>query len=81
MITFVKKLDDVVKNVPLEKIMVETDSPYLSPKPYRGKINEPSYVIHVVEKIAKLKEITMEKVAKSTTKTALNLFKKLNSNS
>ena len=81
MITFVKELEDVVKNVPLEKIMVETDSPYLSPKPYRGKTNKPSYVIHVVEKIAELKEIALEKVAKSTTKTALNLFKKLNSNS
>ena len=77
MITFIKELENVVKNVPLDKIMAETDSPYLSPKPYRGKKNEPSYVLHVVKKIAEIKEITFEEVAESTTNTALNLFKKL----
>ena len=80
MITFVKKLEDVVRAVPLSKMMVETDSPYLTPKPYRGKKNEPAYVLHVAEKIAELKEISLEEVAKSTTKTALQLFKKLTTN-
>ena len=80
MITFVKELEEVVRAVPLSKMMVETDSPYLTPKPYRGKKNEPAYVLHVAEKIAELKEISLEEVAKSTTKTALQLFKKLTTN-
>ena len=71
----------MVVEVPLEKMMVETDSPYLSPKPHRGKKNEPAYVVHVAEKIAELKEISLEEVAKCTTNTALGLFKKLSSNS
>ena len=77
MITFVKDLEEVVINVPLEKMMVETDSPYLSPKPHRGKQNEPANVLHVAEKIAELKKTTLEEVAKSTTETAFKLFKKL----
>ena len=81
LITFVKDLEEVVRAVPLSKMMVETDSPYLTPKPYRGKKNEPAYVLHVAEKIAELKEISLEEVAKSTTKTALQLFKKLTVNS
>ena len=81
MITFVKELEEVVREVPLNKMMVETDSPYLTPKPFRGKKNEPAYVLHVAEKIALLKEISLEEVAESTTKTAYSLFKKLENNS
>ena len=81
MITFVKKLEEVVREVPLDKMMVETDSPYLTPKPFRGKKNEPAYVLHVAEKIANLKDISLEEVAESTTKTAYSLFKKLEDNS
>ena len=77
MITFVKELEEVVREVPLEKMMVETDSPYLAPKPYRGKQNEPAWVIHVAEKIAELKELSLEEVAESTTQTAYRLFDKL----
>ena len=80
MITFVKDLEEVVREVPLDKMMVETDSPYLSPKPHRGKQNQPANVLHVAEKIAELKEIGLEEVAESTTQAALNLFKKLNAN-
>ena len=80
MITFVKDLEEVVREAPLDKMMVETDSPYLSPKPHRGKQNQPANVLYVAEKIAELKEIELEDVAESTTKTALNLFKKLKSN-
>ena len=76
-ITFVKELEEVVKTIPLDKMMVETDSPYLSPKPHRGKKNEPAYVMHVAEKIANLKEISLEEVANTTTETAYNLFAKL----
>ena len=81
MITFVKDLEEVVREAPLDKMMVETDSPYLSPKPHRGKQNQPANVLYVAEKIAELKEIELEKVAESTTQTALNLFKKLNASS
>ena len=81
LITFVKELEEVVVEVPLGKMMVETDSPYLSPKPHRGKKNEPAYVLHVAEKIAELKEISLEEVAQCTTNTALGLFKKLSDNS
>ena len=77
MITFIKELENVVKELPLEKLLVETDSPYLSPKPYRGKKNEPMYVIKVAEKIAELKNISIDEVAKTTTETACKLFKKL----
>jgi len=77
-ITFSKELAEVVKNVPLDKMMVETDSPYLSPEPHRGKKNEPAFLIHVVEKIAELKGISTEQVADFTTKTAYNLFIRLN---
>ena len=80
MITFVKELEQVVRDIPLERMMVETDSPYLSPKPFRGKQNEPKNVLHIAKKIAELKEISLEEVADSTTETALNLFKKLNAN-
>ena len=55
MITFVSKLEKVVKNISLSKIMIETDSPYLAPVPYRGKINEPAYVVEVAKKLQKLK--------------------------
>ena len=81
MITFIKELEEVVREVPLSKMMVETDSPYLSPKPFRGKRNKPAYVLHVAEKIAKLKDISLEEVAESTTKAAYSLFKKLENNS
>mgnify|MGYP001469791466 CR=1 FL=1 len=81
MITFVKDLEEVVKEIPLERVMVETDSPYLTPKPFRGKENEPKNVLHVAEKIAELKEIPLEEVAESTTETAHQLFSKLNSES
>ena len=81
MITFVKELEEVVKEIPLEKMMVETDSPYLSPKPFRRKQNQPKNVLHVAEKIAELKEIGLDEVAVTTTETALNLFTKLNAKS
>ena len=77
MITFVKELELVVKKIPLEKIMIETDSPYLTPRPNRGKRNEPANVKYIAEKIAEIKNISIDKVADSTTSTAMNLFKKL----
>ena len=69
-------LKEVVKAIPLDRILIETDSPYLAPVPYRGKINDPSNVIHVAEEIAKLKNISMEEVGEVTTQNFFKLFSK-----
>jgi len=68
-------LANVVKQVPLNRILVETDAPYLAPEPYRGQRNEPSYVKHIAEKIAAIKNTSFEEVAQMTTKNAVELFK------
>lgn len=73
-ITFVKDWDGVIKTAPLEKIMVETDAPYVAPVPYRGKRNEPLYVEEVAKKIAELKGISFEEAAVQTTLNARALF-------
>lgn len=67
-------LQEVAKNVPADKMLVETDSPYLAPVPYRGKSNQPAYVVQVAEKIAELRDISLEEVAELTTKNYVNLF-------
>jgi len=68
-------LRDVARRVPLESILVETDSPYLAPVPYRGKINEPAYVRFVAEQIAKIKELPLETIAATTSENFRRLFK------
>ena len=72
-----KALQEVAKNVPQDKMLVETDSPYLAPVPYRGKSNQPDYVVNVAEKIAELRDITLDEVAEITTKNYFNLFGEL----
>lgn len=67
-------LKDVAKRVPLERMLIETDSPFLAPVPYRGKVNQPGYVKHVAEEIARLKAVTFEDVARETTKNFHELF-------
>ncbi len=79
-VTF-KKSNDLVntfKEMPNNKILVETDSPYLAPVPLRGKSNEPSYIIHTVKFLSKLKDISFEDFSNITTQNFFNLFGKLN---
>jgi len=76
-ITFGRNADlvrEVVKAIPLDKILVETDCPYLAPNPYRGKRNEPSYVEFVARKVAEIKGVSLEEVASKTTESAIKLF-------
>ncbi len=73
-VTYSDSFDRLIKEVPLEKMLVETDCPYLTPVPYKGQRNEPLYVTYVAEKIAEIKQITSEKVAESTTQNARKLF-------
>lgn len=70
-----KKPKEVAKNIPLESLLIETDSPFLSPHPYRGKTNEPANIKLVVEEIAKLRDISPKEVADATTQNACNIFK------
>ena len=78
-VTYPKASDvrEIVKIVPDDRFMVETDSPYLAPVPYRGKSNEPGFVIHTAEKIAEIREISFEECAGLTTKNALRFFPNL----
>ncbi len=75
-ITFNKsnELADTVSSIPIEKLLVETDSPYLAPVPHRGKKNEPSFLIHTVDKLSKIKNLSRESVMKNTSNNFLNLF-------
>ena len=67
-------LKEVARAVPLERMLVETDSPYLAPVPHRGRTNEPAYVRHVAEEIARLKGVAPEAVAEATTRNFFSLF-------
>ncbi len=77
LITFSKNYEtfEVIENTPLDRLLLETDCPYMTPEPYRGKRNEPAYVIEVAKKIAELKKIPIEKVTEQTSQNAQNLFK------
>ena len=74
-LTFTSQYDEIVKYVPLEKILLETDAPYLTPVPMRGKRNEPLYVKHVARKVAELKGMDYDEVAKQTFENTKSLFK------
>jgi TatD DNase family protein len=69
-----KTLQDVVRKVPLSSLLVETDCPYLTPNPYRGKRNEPAYVVETAKKVAEIKGLSPEEVAAVTAQNTLNLF-------
>ena len=71
------KLPEIIKEIPLEYILAETDCPYMAPTPMRGKRNEPAYVKYVVEKIAEFRNESFEKIAMQTTRNAKNLYTRL----
>ena len=73
----IRELEEVIKWVPLDQLLVETDGPYMTPVPHRGKRNEPSYVKHVAEKIAELKGTSFDDLANITTKNCLALFERI----
>ena len=79
-VTFKKSEDlaNTFKKLPNNRILVETDSPYLAPVPLRGKPNEPSYIVHTVKFLSKLKEISFNNFCDITTENFFNLFGKIN---
>ncbi len=74
-ITFAEEYEEVVRYVPLDRILIETDAPYAAPAPYRGKRNEPTYVIEVARKTAELKGLPLEEIINHTTQNAIQLFR------
>jgi len=76
LITFAKNYDtfEVIEKMPLDRLLIETDCPYMTPEPYRGKRNEPAYIIEVAKKIAEIKKISVEEVAAETSQNAIKLF-------
>lgn len=77
-VTFKKstELQDLAMRLPLDRLLIETDSPYLAPVPYRGKLNDPSKVIHVAEKIAELRGLPVAEIARHSTDNFFRLFQK-----
>jgi TatD DNase family protein len=74
-ITFTDEYDDMVAKIPLDRILIETDAPYLAPVPHRGERNEPLYVEFVARRIAEIKKISFEEVVEKTKENAIRLFK------
>ncbi|MBR2137279.1 MAG: TatD family hydrolase [Alphaproteobacteria bacterium] len=81
-ITFKKsqELRDIFSRVPLDRLLVETDSPFLAPEPYRGRRNEPAYVVQTAQKLAEIKHISTEKLTQTVTENFFRLFAKVNQN-
>lgn len=73
-LTYSKKAKDVATKVPLERILVETDSPYLTPLPYKGQRNEPSFIVKTIEELSRLKGCSIEESAEVTTNNFISLF-------
>ncbi len=74
-ITYSETMNDIIKAVPLEKILIETDAPYVAPVPYRGDRNEPIYVKEVAKKIAEIKKLPLKEIEEATFNNALRLFR------
>ena len=71
------ELHEVAKLVPEDRLLIETDSPYLAPVPFRGKINTPAYVPHVAARVAELRGVSVEQIARATTDNFTRLFPKV----
>ena len=69
-----ERFQEVVRQIPLESLLIETDAPFLAPVPFRGKRNEPSYVRYTAQKVAEIKKVSLEKVAEVTTENALRVY-------
>jgi len=69
-------LEETLKEIDLKHLVLETDAPYLSPVPFRGKRNESSYLTYIVAKIAEIKQVSIEEVARETTTNAVKIFEK-----
>jgi TatD DNase family protein len=76
-----EELREVARYVPLERCLIETDSPYLAPVPHRGKVNNPAWVPHVAAKLAEVKQVSLERVAEATSSNFARLFLSSASNS
>ena len=68
-------LDKTISQIDIKHLLLETDAPYLTPSPYRGKRNESKYIVNIAEKLAEIKGISINEVGELTTKNARNLFK------
>jgi len=75
LVTFSKQWDDVLRKIPLDKFMIETDSPYMTPEPYRGQRNEPILVQYVAARIAEIRNTSLDNIAQATSDTAKRFFK------
>ncbi len=73
-ITFARDYDDVINYIPLDRILLETDAPYVAPEPYRGKRNEPAYVVEVAKAIARIRGGDYQKIIEATLKNTLQIF-------
>ena len=67
-------VDKAIENIPLEHIVLETDAPYLAPVPYRGKRNDPAYIVKVAEKLSEIYKCSVKEIAEITTKNSIRLF-------
>lgn len=75
LITYNRDFDEIIRKIPLERILLETDAPFVSPEPFRGKRNEPAYVEEVAKAMAKVQNIGLEEVCEKTTDNAIDIFK------
>ena len=71
-----KILQSTASKIPLDRILIETDSPYLAPQPFRGKSNQPAYVVHIAQKLAELHNVELQEIATYSTNNFFNIFNK-----
>lgn len=74
-VTFSRDYDEIIKMIPLDRILLETDAPYVVPEPHRGKRNEPAYIVETYKKLAELKGVSLQKLAEKISETASKIFR------